>query len=80
MVGLARDQGKYRRSPQASHRLHGLRAHERGALPAKILLAENYRQNFIGVSGKQEIVAIVKGVEVVYRRGQKSEIRDQFYL
>ncbi len=53
MVGLERDQGKYRRGPQASHRLHGLRAHEPGALPAKILLAENCRQDFVGVNGKQ---------------------------
>lgn len=53
MVGLARDQGKYCRGPQASNRLHSLRDHEPGTLPAKILLAENCRQDFVGVNGKQ---------------------------
>ncbi len=52
MVVLAGDKGKYRRGSQASHRLHGLRAHEPGALPVEILLAKNYRQDFIAVSGK----------------------------
>ena len=52
MVVLAGDQGKYRRGSQASHRLHGLRAHEPGALPVEILLAKNYRQDFIAGNGK----------------------------
>ena len=52
MVDLAGGQGKYSRGQQAPPRLHGLRTHEPGALPAKILLAKNYRQDFVGVSGK----------------------------